>query len=83
MPLEEQSNAVLAAPFTSHFTRLMSGKERHTCASSAIEFCRYKEDQQKEVQEAAERAKLASMTDEERRRWELENPKVHTRQHAL
>lgn len=46
--------------------------------------CRYKEDQQKEVQEAAERAKLASMTDEERRRWELENPKVMTRQqHAL
>lgn len=41
--------------------------------------CRYKEDQQREVQEAAEKAKLASMTDEERRRWELENPKVSTR----
>ncbi|KAL3143239.1 hypothetical protein ABBQ38_002090 [Trebouxia sp. C0009 RCD-2024] len=36
---------------------------------------RYKEDQQREVLEAAEKAKLASMTDEERRRWELENPK--------
>lgn len=36
------------------------------------------------MQEAAERAKLASMTDEERRRWELENPKVIVRQqHAL
>ena len=31
------------------------------------------------MQEAAEKAKLASMTDEERRQWELENPKVSTR----
>ncbi len=38
---------------------------------------RYKEDQQRDSQEAAEKAKLASMTDEERRRWELANPKVH------
>ena len=43
---------------------------------SCITRCRYKEDQQKEINEAAEKAKLASMTDEERRRWELENPKV-------
>ncbi len=41
-------------------------------------FCfRYKDDQQRDSQEAAEKAKLASMTDEERRRWELANPKVH------
>lgn len=44
--------------------------------------CRYKEDQQREVLEAAEKAKLASMTDEERRRWELENPKV-TKRHDV
>lgn len=47
-------------------------------ASRSCSFCfRYKEDQQRDSQEAAEKAKLASMTDEERRRWELANPKVH------
>lgn len=38
--------------------------------------CRYKDDQERETKEAAEKALLASMTEDERRRWELANPKV-------
>ena len=37
---------------------------------------RYKEDQDRDVVEANQRAKLAAMTEEERRQWELANPKV-------
>ena len=47
-----------------------------TAASSLPIVLRYKEDQDRDVTEANERAKLASMTDEERRQWELANPKV-------
>ena len=62
--------------------QVQTGNERHTHKCCKWN-CRYKDDQQREVQEAAEKAKLASMTDEERRRWELENPKVFTRHQAL
>lgn len=37
---------------------------------------RYKDDQERETKEAAEKAMLASMTEDERRRWEIANPKV-------
>jgi len=39
-------------------------------------YCRYKADQQKDKDDAAEKAMLAGMTEEQRRQWELANPKA-------
>lgn len=44
---------------------------------------RDREEREKEARETAERERLKNMTDEERRQWERENPKVPPLPHLL
>ena len=42
-----------------------------------------REDREREARELEERERLKTMTDEERRQWERENPKVRCRSYTL